>query len=155
MTFDLQIYPSSILKQRMPEIIDFDGLAPLTNKMFEFMEDNKLVGLACNQINIKKRMFVMNCGIRRVIINPVILGESAETKKDSEGCASFPSFLVDVERPVSVVMKYQDINGIERLWQFRDLEARCAKHENDHLNGITFLKYLPAQHRAIIERKFR
>ena len=43
-------------------------------------------------------------------------------------------------RPKTVVMRAFDRNGQEYEMKLKDLGARCACHENDHLDGHLFLE---------------
>ncbi len=58
-------YPEPVLlkvgKPVMPEEFN-DDLAQLVNDMFETMYDARGVGLAAPQIDVSKRLFVMDCG---------------------------------------------------------------------------------------------
>ena len=52
-------------------------------------------------------------GTKREFINPEITGFSVETNPYEEGCLSVPGVYHDVVRPSKVIVKAQDVNGVE------------------------------------------
>jgi peptide deformylase len=62
-----------------------------------------------------------------------------------EGCLSIPNIWGNVSRKKSVKVKYQDINGIEHIEEFKGFPAIIVQHELDHLNGVLFTKHVLAQ----------
>ena len=154
---DLAIWPAPILKKKTELIVVFDNeLEFLADQMFETMYAHKGIGLAANQVNLDKRMLVMDVDDNPIVmVNPIILESSKEIEKDLEGCLSFSGFLVEVERSKWIIVKYQNLLGEIIQKKFENLEARCANHEIEHLNGITFLRYISKQHRELIQNKLR
>ncbi len=154
---ELAVWPAPILKKKIAPVIVFDKdeLHFLAEQMFTVMYNQRGIGLAAPQVNLDKRMLVMQPGkTPHVIVNPVIVSSSENFVKDSEGCLSFPGFLVDVERPETVNVNYQTIDGQwVNNYHFSGLGARCIQHEIDHLDGITFLRYISKLHRDIITKK--
>jgi peptide deformylase len=59
-----------------------------------------------------------------------------------EGCLSFMDLFLNIERPSSIEVEYQDFKGIIKTAKFAGLTARCYQHELDHLNGIVYTTYL-------------
>ncbi len=124
-----------------------DALKALAADMLETMYAEKGVGLAANQVNVLKRIFVTDCSEDRdepiVFINPEIIEVSEEIDAAEEGCLSLPTLYGGpVSRPAVVKVRAQDVNG-----EFFELEAdgllgRCIQHENDHLNGVLFIDHL-------------
>jgi peptide deformylase len=156
---ELAVWPAEILKNKASPV-DMtnsdvrDEVAFLAQEMFKTMRHHKGIGLAAPQVNLDKRMLVMDCGNNPlVLINPKVEVWTTLKVKYPEGCLSFPGFLVDVERPEMVRVSYYDLDGKEQDEWFYDLEARCVQHEIDHLDGITFLRYTSRFHRAMIRRK--
>ena len=68
-----------------------------------------------------------------VLVNPVIAKSSKIKETDEEGCLSFPGIYAEVQRPVSVKVKAQDLQGKKISLQLKDFEARVFQHEFDHL----------------------
>lgn len=120
-----------------PEHLEFD--------MCNFMINHKGIGLAANQIDIKKRVFVMgsleipNFPKPFALYNPIILETSNEKVLDTEGCLSFPGLYLKVSRPSWVVGQYQDSKGNTKEVKLDGYLAKCFQHELDHLNGICFV----------------
>lgn len=143
--FEYEIFPedSAILKQKM-EDFDFSNtpIDPdhLSEKLFWIMRKENAVGLSSNQIGLPYRVFVMSInGIDRVCFNPEIISVSTETIKDIEGCVSFPNLWLSVNRPISVLARYQDKKGSFVNEKFENFVGRVYCHETDHLNGIRFI----------------
>lgn len=71
-------------------------------------------------------------------INPEITWSSEETSWMWEGCLSVPGMRGWVQRPREVRMKGLDEHGEMQEVHMKDLPARIAQHELDHLDGILF-----------------
>ena len=145
---DVITVPHPTLREKAAPVTTFDAeLKQFVEDMLETMYDEKGVGLAANQVNVLKRVFVADCSEERndpkVFINPEILEVSEETDAAEEGCLSLPTlYSGPVIRPVAVRVRAQDVNG-----DFFELEAdgllgRCIQHEYDHLEGVLFIDYL-------------
>jgi peptide deformylase len=105
------------------------------------------VGLAANQIGIKKRMFVimLTKGEFTVICNPKIISLSDELGSYYECCLSSGALLSgEVIRPLNGVFNYQDIEGNQCDLSGNESQTRGMLHEIDHLDGILCTdKYSP------------
>ena len=120
-----------------PEKLEFD--------MCNFMLNHNGIGLAANQLNIKKRVFAI--GSKNVpgfpepfcVFNPVILEASEEQVLDKEGCLSFPGLWLHLQRPKMIVAQYQNSKGETKEAKVEGYLAKCFQHELDHLNGICFV----------------
>jgi len=161
MILDIVKYGDPILTKRAAEVKVFDReLHTLVDNMFETMYGAPGVGLAAPQIGVLKRLFVMDCSSKKepkhrvVLINPVIEVTEGE-QAGEEGCLSFPGIYFEVKRPERVVVRAQDIDGSEFRLDIMDLEARCAAHETDHLDGELFIDYLSPLKRDLIRRKIK
>lgn len=128
------------LKTRIP---DSDFSRPmvnyqLANLLLQFMRNKKAIGLAANQVGYKKRVFVMQINSETYqCFNPEVISYSTEVDYFVEGCLSFPTELLEVARPKTILVKYFDYKGTEIQTELSGLPARCFQHELDHLNGIT------------------
>ncbi len=123
-----------------------DGDAALFEKsLCDFMIANNGIGLAANQINITKRVFVMGSenisGFPKpfALFNPKILETSKETTLDKEGCLSYPGLFLMIKRPVWVVAEYQDREGNIKEIKVDGYLSKCFQHEYDHLDGVCFV----------------
>jgi len=110
----------------------------LTENMFHY--DG--VGLSANQIGIEERVFVMmiDIDLQETItcFNPRIIKESKNEVMMEEGCLSYPELFLDISRPSSIIVKYEDEgkNFIKR--RLDGFIARIFQHEYDHMEGIDF-----------------
>ncbi len=126
-----------------------DQITPEINEiatnMLETMYEENGVGLAAIQVNIYKRIVVIDVSHDRdqpmVLINPEIIEQSGE-EISQEGCLSVPEIHADVKRAELVTVKYLDLQGNEETLNADGLLAICIQHELDHLNGKLFIDYL-------------
>ena len=117
-----------------------DRFQQLVDDMIDTLRDSGGVGLAAPQVGILRRVFIMileEGGDAIVAVNPEIVKTSGKVR-DVEGCLSVPNQWGYVTRPKTVVLRAQNRNGEEYELKLHDLGARCACHENDHLNGHLF-----------------
>ena len=142
------------------EEFDTEELRQIVDDMFETMYDASGVGLAAPQIGLSKRLTVIDCSCgedpeeKLVLINPEIL--TAEGKQvGEEGCLSIPGFREDVKRAQKVTVRARDVKGDTFEIEGEDLLARAILHENDHLDGILFLRHISSLKREMIKRKIR
>ena len=135
-------------------------LLALVEDMFQTMYDARGVGLAAPQIGIPRRLTVVDCtggeeaGDQHVLINPEIVSEEGE-QVGEEGCLSIPGFQEKVARPARVRTRARTADGEWFEIEADQLLARAICHENDHLNGILFLKHISRLKREMIKRKIR
>jgi len=131
-------------KSKKIKVIDLQ-IKKLANTMLQTMVVNKGVGLAAPQIGQNIRLFIMRYMVDEdklmyvAIINPEILNISREDVIREEGCLSLPNIWKKTVRPKWIEIKFQDLSGNVQIWKLRDLNARVALHETDHLDGILFI----------------
>lgn len=117
----------------------------LEKNMIHFMLTMKGIGLAANQINMNKRVFVMGSesfpGFPKpfALFNPKILGFSSEQVSDKEGCLSYPGLYLMVKRPKWILAEYQDVKGNTHEIKIDGYLSKCFQHEYDHLDGVCFV----------------
>ena len=119
-----------------------DKLAQLLDDMTETLRKSGGVGLAAPQVGILRRVFIMileEDGPVIEAVNPEIVKTSGKVR-DVEGCLSVPNRWGYVTRPKTVVLRACNRNGEQYELKLKDLGARCACHENDHLDGHLFLE---------------
>jgi len=114
----------------------------LIDDMFETMYAAPGVGLAAPQINVSKRLFVMDVHDDEhepaVVINPkIVLAEDEEEL--SEGCLSVVGMVGDIVRFKKVAVTGLDRNGEKIRIEGEGLLAQCLQHEIDHLNGVLYV----------------
>ena len=94
------------------------------------------VGLACNQIGIRKRIITIKFGGEwLVMINPEITHSAGGKVLGREGCLSRPGKSVRLRRDKKVTVNYIDIDGLKVERKFTKFNARVVQHEIDHLDG--------------------
>jgi peptide deformylase len=139
----IRIWPDPVLLAVAKPVLNINtALRDLVENMFETMYAAPGRGLAAPQVGISIRVFVMDTTWKeaakspRVLINPEIIKSSDDMVVNKEGCLSLPDFAVDVERPSTIEISWQDLNGQRHTEEMTGFEAICAQHEFDHLNGI-------------------
>lgn len=134
-----------------------DQLRQLVDDMFEAMYAAPGVGLAATQVNVHKRLLVMDVSEDQseplVFINPEIEVLDEEIHQYDEGCLSVPGFYETVERPRKVRVKALDREGGAFAMEAEGLLAVCIQHEVDHLDGKLFVDYLSPLKRNRIRAK--
>ena len=134
-----------------------DKLRATIDDMFETMYAADGCGLAATQVNIQKRLFIMDLSSEKeeplVFINPEITALTEEPSEFGEGCLSVPGFYENLNRPNRIKVKALDRNGEEFEREFEGLAAVCVQHENDHLDGKLFVDYLTKFKRDRIRKK--
>ena len=134
-----------------------DDLRQLIDDMFETMYDAPGIGLAATQVNVHKRLVVMDLSEDksepRVFINPEFEYLTDEVDQYQEGCLSVPGFYENVDRPDRVRVRARDEHGQEFTIEAEGLLAVCIQHELDHLLGKVFVEYLSPLKRNRIKTK--
>jgi len=124
--------------------------------MLETMYSARGIGLAATQVNVHKRLLVLDISedqtFPQVYVNPEILSQSGEQNCE-EGCLSVPGVYASVKRAENVIVKAQDNAGKFYEQQLAGLHAVCIQHEIDHLNGRLFVDYLSPLKRSMVRRK--
>ena len=150
-------YPDPRLKTVADEVKSFDSeLKKLVEDMIETMYSANGIGLAATQVNVHKRLLVLDISEDqdqpRVYINPEILSCSGEQNHE-EGCLSVPGIYASVKRSENVTVKAQDTNGKTFEEQLEGLHAVCVQHEMAHLIGRLFVDYLSPLTRNMVRKK--
>ena len=134
-----------------------DDIRQLIDDMFETMYEAPGIGLAATQVDIHKRVVVMDLSEEknepRVFINPELQTLTEDADLYQEGCLSVPGFFEDVERPLRVRVNALDRDGNPFELIAEGLLAVCIQHECDHLNGKLFVDYLSRLKRDRIRKK--
>lgn len=134
-----------------------DATRALIDDMLETMYAAPGVGLAATQVNIHRRLLVMDISddkdSSQIFINPEISILDPELGEYDEGCLSVPGFYEAVSRPQVVEVTALDRHGKPFTRELTGLAAVCLQHEVDHLNGKLFVDYLSPLKRQRIRRK--
>lgn len=155
---DILEFPDSRLRTiAKPVAVVDDEVRQLVDDMFETMYEAPGIGLAATQVNVHKRIVVMDLSEDRseprVFINPEFEVLTDEVDQYQEGCLSVPGFYENVDRPQKVKIKAQDRDGQPYELIAEGLLAVCIQHECDHLNGKLFVDYLSTLKRDRIKKK--
>lgn len=154
--------PDPILREVSKPVERFDsGLRKFADDMFATMYDAPGIGLAAIQVAEPIRMVVIDLAKEgdapepHVFINPVIVERSDAPSSYEEGCLSIPDYYAEVERPATVRVTYQGIDGSAREMLAEGLMATCLQHEIDHLDGILFIDHISKLKRDMVIKKFK
>ena len=133
-----------------------DKIRQLADDMLETMYEAPGVGLAAIQVNVKKRLIVIDISEDKsqplVLINPEVISSEGE-REHEEGCLSVPEAYEMVTRADKVRVKALDRDGKEIEFDADDLLATCIQHEIDHLEGKLFVDYLSNLKRQRIKKR--
>ena len=150
-------YPDARLRKKAIPIKTIDeSCRILARDMLETMYDNIGIGLASTQVNVQKRLVVIDLSEDKnepiYLINPEILS-SEGTEESQEGCLSVPEYYDTVTRAERITYRFQDLEGkvIER--EADGLLSVCVQHEIDHLDGKLFIDYLSPMKRRRLRKK--
>ena len=114
----------------------------ISDTLRENMFHHKGVGLSANQIGIGERVFVMMVDIDEeetiICFNPRIIKESKDEVVMEEGCLSYPDKFLEIKRPSSIVVKYEDEEKVLHKVKMTGYTARIFQHEYDHMEGVDF-----------------
>lgn len=139
-------FPDTRLRKKaLPVDIVDEEIQALAKDMLVTMYAEGGIGLAATQVNVQKRVVVMDLSEHHdqpmYLINPEIL-TSEGTEQSQEGCLSVPGYFDYVERAEKVSFSYLDLEGNTQRVEADGLLAICIQHEIDHLNGKLFIDYL-------------
>jgi len=150
-------FPDPRLTTLAIDVKIFDSeLKKLVEDMIETMYSANGIGLAATQVNVHKRLLVLDISENQdqpqVYINPVITTQSGEQIHE-EGCLSVPGIYASVKRAENVAIRAQDADGKTFEEQLEGLHAVCIQHEMDHLIGRLFVDYLSPLKRNMVRKK--
>jgi len=150
-------FPDPRLRTRAEPVTRFDvALGTLIEDMLETMYAAPGIGLAATQVDVHKRLIVIDISKEHndplVLINPEILEREGEANTE-EGCLSVPGIFDEVKRAAKIRLRAQDRNGETFERDYDDILAVCIQHEMDHLEGRLFVDYLSDLKRERIRKK--
>ena len=120
-------FPDPRLRTRAEPVTRFDAtLGTLIDDMLETMYAAPGIGLAATQVDVHKRLIVIDVSKDHnepvVLINPEILAREGEASTE-EGCLSVPGIFDEVKRATKVRVRAQDRNGETFERDFEDILA--------------------------------
>ena len=151
-------FPDPKLRKTAEPVTVFDEkLEVLIEDMLETMYEAEGIGLAATQVDVHKRLLLIDVSENRdcpqVFINPEIEILEDELSEYDEGCLSVPGFYETVSRPRMVKVIAQDSKGEKFEQVAENILATCIQHEIDHLDGKLFVDYLSILKRQRIRSK--
>jgi peptide deformylase len=152
-------YPDPRLKKVAAPVTAFTPeIARLARDMAETMYAAPGVGLAATQVDVHKRVIVIDISDNRsgllVLVNPVILASEGQAECE-EGCLSVPGYYDNVTRAAQVTFRACNAAGEPFERTVDGMLAVCVQHEMDHLIGKVFVDYLSPLKRARLAAKQR
>jgi len=154
---DILRFPDPRLRNRAKSVAVVDkSLTQLIDDMLETMYRAPGIGLAATQVNVAKRVVVIDISEEKnqplCLINPEIL-EKDGVEQMEEGCLSVPGVYDLVSRAGHIRLRALDRDGNPFEMEAEGLLAVCIQHELDHLDGKLFVDYLSSLKRQRIRKK--
>jgi len=139
-------YPDPRLHTRAAPVREVtDAIRKLIADMAETMYEAPGIGLAATQVDVHKRVVVIDVSEDKsgllALINPEIIARSGEQVCE-EGCLSVPGIYDKVSRSEKVTVRALNQKGESFDLDAEGLLAVCIQHEIDHLDGKVFVEYL-------------
>ncbi|TDO97405.1 peptide deformylase [Marinomonas balearica] len=153
-------YPDPRLRTVATEVEEVTPeIQAMVDDMLDTMYDQSGVGLAATQVDIHKRIVVMDHSEERneplVFINPEFVVLDDEPNEFQEGCLSVPGYYELIYRAAKVKVKALDREGNPFEMDTDELMAVCVQHEIDHLDGKLFVDYISPLKRNRIKSKLQ
>jgi peptide deformylase len=150
-------YPDPRLRKKAATVTSVDdALRQLADNMLETMYASKGVGLAATQVDVHKRLIVLDVSEERnrplVLINPELLQAEGSAPAE-EGCLSLPGIYDKLSRATHIRVRALGRDGKPFEMDADGLLAVCIQHEMDHLEGKLFVDYLSELKRELIRRR--
>jgi peptide deformylase len=141
---------SKVLRKKSEQVENFDEelkskVQNLKDTLFSFQREHGIGrAIAAPQIGYHQKIVYFNKDDNELLmINPKILEKSEETFEVWDSCFSFNvSFFIKIERSKKIKVKYQDIEGIAHVQEFKDDLSELFQHEIDHLHGVLATDHL-------------
>lgn len=139
-------YPDPRLHKVAAKVVRVDDeVRKLIKDMAETMYAAPGIGLAATQVDVHKRVIVIDISDTRdqlqVFINPEMIEKSGEVEWE-EGCLSVPGIYEKVQRAQRIKVQALDAAGERFTLEAEDLLAVCIQHEMEHLEGKIFVERL-------------
>jgi peptide deformylase len=150
-------FPDPRLRTRAAPVSAFDAaLKTLVADLFETMYAANGVGLAATQVDVHRRVLVIDMSDERnqplALINAEIIEKDGE-QVYQEGCLSFPGIYADVVRALKVKVRAQDVDSRPFELDVEGPLAVAVQHELDHLAGKVFVDYLSPLKRSLLLKR--
>jgi len=152
-------YPDPRLRKLAAPVTVFGPeIERLVRDMADTMYAAPGIGLAATQVDVHKRVIVIDISETReelrVFVNPELVEAEGEAECE-EGCLSVPGYYDKVTRAANIRVRAQNERGEAFELAADGLLAVCIQHEMDHLLGKVFVDYLSPLKRARLAGKFK
>ena len=135
-----------------------ESIRTLVADMAETMYAAPGVGLAATQVNVHKRVIIIDASETRdkllTLINPELLAASGVADCE-EGCLSLPGIYERIARAERIAVRALGLDGETFTMDAEGVLAVCIQHEMDHLKGRVFVEYLSRLKQTRIRAKLR
>ena len=130
-----------------------DEIRTLVDDMFETMYQAPGIGLAATQVDVHKRLLVIDISEDKTeplcFINPQIIADSGVEVME------VPGIYEPVTRAKEITVRALGRDGNSFDMTVNGLLAVCVQHEMDHLEGKLFVDYLSEMKRQRIRKKMQ
>jgi len=146
---ELLRFPDPRLREKSSDISfeteDPSDIKELAEDMAVVMSQLGGIGLAAPQINVHKKMIVVDTSPGEnnlhCFINPKIVSREGKVTTN-ERCLSVPDMEIPVIRDKNIKLEFQDMKGKRHVKDYKDLMSICIQHEIDHLNGKIIIDFI-------------
>ena len=150
-------YPDPRLHKKAVPVAEIDdSIRKLVQDMAETRYEAPGIGLAATQVDVHKRVIVIDVSEDKsrllTLINPMIVEQDGEQVCE-EGCLSVPGIYDKVSRAENVRVRALDVDGKPIEFHADGLLAVCVQHEIDHLDGKVFVEHLSRLKQTRIRNK--
>jgi peptide deformylase len=150
-------YPDPRLRKKAEAVTEVnDAVRQLAEDMLDTMYAANGVGLAATQVDVHKRIIVLDASESRdqplVLINPELTMTEGKALSE-EGCLSLPGIYDKLARATHIRVRALGLDGKPFEMEAQGLLGICIQHEMDHLEGKVFVDYLSELKRQLIRRR--
>lgn len=152
-------FPDPRLRTRAATVENVDDVVKeLVDDMFETMYSAPGIGLAATQVNVHRRIIVIDISETKdqplCLINPEITARDGIEEME-EGCLSVPGVFEKISRAERIEVRALDRDGSPVALEAHGLLAVCIQHEMDHLEGKLFVDYLSELKRTRLRKRLQ
>jgi peptide deformylase len=159
---EIKKYPEQVLKRSAVPVKDINGeLQTLIDNMIETMYAAPGIGLAAPQVDVSKRLVVVDVSLREeehtpliILINPEVVHADGDIESE-EGCLSLPGIVTSVKRAERVFIQGYDRRGNPIKIESEGLLSRVLQHEIDHLNGTLLIDRMSPIKREFYKKRLK
>lgn len=149
-----------LTRKAEPRPVD-DGLRAIGNRLLEATRAANAYGLAAIHIGAFAPVVVISADedpAKRdylVLYNPEIVATAGASIPGPEGSVSMPGVEVEIVRPYTAEISWDDEAGVRQQRHLEGLPARIAQHEIDQMNGVFFLDHLSRLKRDMVLKRWK